>query len=68
MTGLIRAETERHDIVRFSKVTTTSLASGTGSEESNELGGQVLSCDSTSGNLNKKSVRKKSRGVYLPIG
>ena len=57
MTGLIRAETERHDIVRSSKVTTTSLASGTGSEESNELG-----------NLNKKSVRKKSRGVYLPIG
>ena len=25
-------------------------------------------CDSTSGNLNKSSVRKKSRGVYLPIG
>ena len=28
---LIRAETERCDIVRFSKVTTKSLASGTGS-------------------------------------
>ena len=24
--------------------------------------------DSTSGNLNKTSVREKSRGVYLPIG
>ena len=35
---LIRAETERYDIVRFSKVTTKSLASGTGSSESNELG------------------------------
>ena len=29
--SLIRAETERHDIVGFSKVTTKSLASGTGS-------------------------------------
>ena len=28
---LIRAETERYDIVRFSKVTTKSLTSGTGS-------------------------------------
>ena len=27
---LIRAETDRYDIVRFSKVTTKSLASGTG--------------------------------------
>ena len=27
---LIRAETQRYDIVRFSKVTTKSLASGTG--------------------------------------
>ena len=35
---LIRAETERYDIVRFSKVTTKSLASGTGSSGSNELG------------------------------
>ena len=35
---LIRAETERYDIVRFSKVTTKSLASGTGSYESIELG------------------------------
>ena len=35
---LIRAETERYDIVRFSKVTTKSLALGTGSKESNELG------------------------------
>ena len=34
---LIRAETERYGIVRFSKVTTKSLASGTGSYESNEL-------------------------------
>ena len=25
-------------------------------------------CDSTSGNLNKTSVREKSRGVYLPRG
>ena len=39
---LIRAETERYDIVRFSKLTTKSLASGTGSEESNELGDQVF--------------------------
>ena len=28
---LIRAETDRYDIVRFSKVTTKSFASGTGS-------------------------------------
>ena len=35
---LIQAETERYDIVRFSKVATKSLASGTGSSESNELG------------------------------
>ena len=35
---LIRAETERYDVVRFSKVTTKSLASGIGSQESNELG------------------------------
>ena len=34
---LIRAGTERCDIVRFSKVTTKYLASGTGSYESNEL-------------------------------
>ena len=25
-------------------------------------------CDSTSGNLNKTSVRERSRGVYLAIG
>ena len=25
-------------------------------------------CDSTSGNMNKTSVREKSRGVYLAIG
>ena len=31
-------QTERNDIVRFSKVTTNSLASGIVSEESNELG------------------------------
>ena len=36
--SLIRAETERCDIVSFSKVTTKSLASGTGSWESTELG------------------------------
>ena len=36
--SLIRAETERCDIVGFSKVTTKSLASGTGSLESNEVG------------------------------
>ena len=35
---LIRAETERYDIVRFSKMTAKSLASGTGYWESNELG------------------------------
>ena len=35
---LIRAETERYGIVRFSKVTTKSLASGTGPWESHELG------------------------------
>ena len=34
---LIRAETERYDIVCFSKVTTKSFASETGSWESNEL-------------------------------
>ena len=28
---MVQAETERYDIVRFSKVTTKSLASGTGS-------------------------------------
>ena len=35
---LIGAETERDDIVRFFKVTTKSLASGSGSQESNKLG------------------------------
>ena len=35
---LIRAETQRYDIVRFSKGTTKSLASETGSKQSNELG------------------------------
>ena len=35
--GPIRAETERYDIIRVSKVTTKSLASGEGSWESNEL-------------------------------
>ena len=35
---LIRAETERYDIVRFSKMTAKSLASETGYWESNELG------------------------------
>ena len=35
---MIRTETERYDIVRFSKVTTKSLGSETGSWESNELG------------------------------
>ena len=29
---------------------------------------ESLRCDSTSGNLNKTSVREKSRGVYLAIG
>ena len=33
-----RKKTERYDIVRFSKVTTKSLASETGSQELNELG------------------------------
>ena len=88
---LTRAETARYDIVRFSKLTTKSLASGTGSWESNELGESKIAselcprprlffwcenkakvirrpCDSTSGNLNKTSVREKSRGVYLPVG
>ena len=32
---MIRAEIQRYDIVRFSKVTTKSLASGTGFSESN---------------------------------
>ena len=36
--SLMRADIERCDIVSFSKVTTKSLASGTGSWESNELG------------------------------
>ena len=35
---LIRAETERYDIVRFSKMRAKSLASETGYWESNELG------------------------------
>ena len=39
---LIRAETERYNIGGFSKVTTTSLASGTGFKESNELGESKL--------------------------
>ena len=34
----IRTETERYDIVRFSKVTTKCLGSETGFWESNELG------------------------------
>ena len=34
----IRTETERYDIVRFSKVTTKFLGSETGSWESDELG------------------------------
>ena len=42
---LIRAEAERYDIAGFSKVTTTSLASGTGSKESNELGESKLAAD-----------------------
>ena len=46
---LTRAETERYDIVLFSEVTTKSLASGTGSKESNELGenkiaGELILC------------------------
>ena len=40
---MIRAETERYDIVRFSKVITKSLATGTGSQESNELGESKIS-------------------------
>ena len=36
--GLIQAETERYHIVRFSKMTAKSLASGAGYWESNELG------------------------------
>ena len=35
---LIRTETERYDIVRFSKATSKFLGSETGSWESNELG------------------------------
>ena len=68
-------------MVRFSKVMTKSLASGTGSSESNEFGQDLVfsgvkirvyaglpTFDSTSGNLNKTSVREKSGGVYLAIG
>ena len=40
---MIRAERERYDIVRFSKVTTKFLASGIGSQESNELGDSKIS-------------------------
>ena len=40
---MIQAETERYDIVRFSKVTTKSLATGIGSQESNELGESKIS-------------------------
>ena len=36
--SLTRAETERCEIAGFSKVTTKALASGTGSQESNEVG------------------------------
>ena len=39
---MIRAETGRCDIVGLSKVTTKSLASGTGSQESNESGESKL--------------------------
>ena len=39
---LIRAETERFDIVGFSKVTSKPLASGTGSQQSNKLGESKL--------------------------
>ena len=42
---LIRAEAERYDIAGFSKVTAKSLASGTGSQESNELGESKLAAD-----------------------
>ena len=31
-------------------------------------GVKIKRVTSTSGNLNKTSVREKSRGVYLPIG
>ena len=41
---LIQVETERYDIVRFSKVTTKSLALGTGSYKSNELGERKIAC------------------------
>ena len=85
---LIRAETERYDLVRFSKVTTKSLASWTVKwirREQNcrwtltrakthffsgvKSGSMLVCrpCDCTSGNLNKTSVREKSRGVYLPM-
>ena len=39
---LIRAQTERYDIVSFSKVTSKPLASGTGSQHSNKLGESKL--------------------------
>ena len=42
MITLIRAETERYDIVRFSKVATKSLALETGPKESNELGERTI--------------------------
>ena len=42
---LIRAETERYDIAGFSKVTTESLASVAGSQESSELGESKLAAD-----------------------
>ena len=63
---LIQAETERYDIVRFSKATTKSLV-----RVKLQVTRSLLVCrpfDFTSGDLNKTSVGEKSRGVYLPIG
>ena len=70
---LIRTETKRYDIVRFSKVATKDFGLG------NRLLGvkyfgrdQKLQVNFDSGQNctfgNKTSVREKSRGVYLPIG
>ena len=70
---LIRTETKRYDIVRFSKVATKDFGLGNrllgvkyfGQDQKLEVNfdpGQ----NCTSGN--KTSVREESRGVYLPIG
>ena len=77
---LIRAETERYDIVRFLRwpLSLWPREQALGSQMNQaratfqvnfDLGQDFCRpCDCTSGNLNKTSVRQKFGGVYLPIG